>query len=242
MTKLVMATIVALLSVSVSMAQNVSPPSSTSKNSGSLVLVSPNAATTYPGDILVAFAGARPENALKTPTFALAAFSAGDATPAPTPRFVFGSRDDFRWQLEVGYEYVRFQSSAFNANLSGLHTSLTYYTNEWFGWEGSVVAAFGGTLFANDRTKYLLYTVGPRIAWRRPKWEPWAHALVGGIHMLPQIAAQGQNGFAVQIGGGADYRFNPTVALRIEGDYVRSKLYSSGQNHFQMGTGIVVHF
>jgi hypothetical protein len=177
MTKLVMATIVALLSVSASMAQNGEPPSSALKNSGSLVLASPNAANTYPGDILVALAGARPENALKTPTFALAAFSAGDATPAPTPRFVFGSRDDFRWQLGVGYEYVRFQSSAFNANLSGLHTSLTYYTNEWFGWEGSVVAAFGGTLFANDRTKYLLYAVGPRMAWRRPKWEPWAHAL-----------------------------------------------------------------
>jgi Outer membrane protein beta-barrel domain len=238
----VLAAIVALLGVSASMGQSGAPFTSVPKSAGSLVLAAPNAGIAHPGDSLLSLVDSKPENSLKTVPFALTASPAGAPTPSSTPRFVFGSRDDFRWQLGVGYEYVRFQSSAFNANLSGLHTSLTYYTNEWFGWEGSVVAAFGGTLFANDRTKYLLYTVGPRLAWRRPKWEPWAHALVGGIHMLPQIAAQGKNGFAVQVGGGADYRFNPTVALRIEGDYVRSELYSSGQNHFQMGTGIVVHF
>lgn len=163
--------------------------------------------------------------------------------PKPEPRFVFGSSDDYRWQLAVGYEFVRFRSAAFDANLHGLHTSLTYYTNDWFGIEGSVVAAFGPTLFANDRTKYLLYTGGPRIAWRGRKWEPWAHALFGGMHMLPQIAGGfSQNAFAFQLGGGADFRFIPQLSARFEGDYVRSQLYSTSQNNFQFGTGLVIHF
>lgn len=164
-------------------------------------------------------------------------------SPRPEPRFVFGSSDDYRWQLAVGYEFVRFRSAAFDANLHGLHTSLTYYTNDWFGIEGSVVATFGPTIFANDRTKYLLYTGGPRIAWRGRKWEPWAHSLFGGMRMIPQIAGGfSQNAFAFQLGGGADFRFIPQLSARFEGDYVRSQLYSTSQNNFQFGTGLVIHF
>lgn len=162
--------------------------------------------------------------------------------PAPTPKFYYGSSDDYRWQLGVGFEYVRFRSTAFNANLSGLHTSLTYYVNDWFGLEGNVVAAFGTAPFVIDRSKYLLYTGGARIAWRQRKWEPWVHGLVGGLHMLPQTALGGKNGLAVQAGGGVDLRFNARLSFRMEGDYVRSRLYSQSQNNIQLGGGLVIHF
>jgi opacity protein-like surface antigen len=168
--------------------------------------------------------------------------SLAGALPTPDPEPFFGHGPGQPWQVGAGYEFVRFRSSAFNANLSGFHTSLTYFPNEWFGIEGSVVAAFGGTIFANDRTKYLLYTVGPRIAWRGPKWQPWAHVLVGGLHILPQVADQGKNGFAVQAGGGADYRITDNLGARFQADYVRSQLYSSGQNSFQFGAGFVIQF
>lgn len=165
------------------------------------------------------------------------------AAPQPTPRFYFGNSDDFRFQLGLGYQYFRFRSSQFNSNMSGVQTSLSYFLNDWFAVEGNTVAEFGSRAFG-DRSKSLLYTAGGRIAWReeKRKWEPWMHALVGGIHMLPQTAAGGQNGFALQAGGGADYRLTSNVSLRVGGDYVRTHLYSQSQNNFQGGAGIVVHF
>jgi len=165
-----------------------------------------------------------------------------DAVPNPGPTPLGGSDEGLRWEVGVGYEYVRFNSYAFDSNLSGLHTSLTYFPNDWFGIEGSVVAAFGTKQFDNETSRYLLYTIGPKIAWRGPKWQPFAHVLIGGLHMIPQIAAQGQNGFAIQAGGGADYRITVNLSARVQADYVRSQLYSSSQNNFQIGAGFAIHF
>jgi len=167
------------------------------------------------------------------------------ATADPAPRFYYGNSEDYRFQLSLGYEYVHFRSNPFNANLNGVHTSLSYYLNDWFAVEGSLVAAFGTEVFG-DRSRYLLYTGGPRIAWRdsRRKYEPWMHFLVGGLHMNPQLAVTvgGQNAFAFQGGGGVDFRHGPHVSFRAEGDYVRSQLYSQSQNNVQFGGGIVFHF
>ncbi len=167
-----------------------------------------------------------------------------DPRPQPEPRFYYGNNDDYRFQLGVGYTYVRFRSTPFNANLNGLHTSLTYYLNDWFAVEGNTVAAFGTKVFGGDSSKYFLYTGGGRIAWRDPKrkYEPWMHGLVGGLHMIPQTALGGKNGFALQAGAGVDLRFNGRLSFRVEGDYVRSQLYSETQNSFQFGGGAVIHF
>src|SRR5882757_3214864 len=103
--------------------------------------------------------------------------------PAP-PQSPSFNDEGYRWDLAVGYEYIHFDSAQFSANLSGLHTDLTYKLNPWFGLEGNVVSA----------------------------------------------------------GGGADWAYNSRVSLRAEGDYVRSTLYSSTQNNFQIGLGAVIHF
>jgi hypothetical protein len=165
--------------------------------------------------------------------------------PSPAPDPAQRSREARiergAFQLGVGFEFVRFRSSPFYASLSGLHTSFAYFRKDWLGVEGSVVAAFGSSSLFNEPSRLLLYGAGPRIAWDRRTWQPWAHALAGGIHVYPQTAS-GINGFAVQLGGGVDYPWKPLVSLRVESDYVRSQLYSSGQNSFQLGAGLVFHF
>jgi len=164
-----------------------------------------------------------------------------NAPAPPPPPSGYGDR----WDLAAGYEYVHFGSAPFSANLSGLHTSLAYSLTDWFAVEGSVVAAFGGDVFAPGETaKYALLTGGGRIYWNRdPKhWSPWAHALVGVVHVNPQIADSSKNGFALQAGGGVDYFFNPRLSFRGEGDYVLTRLYSGNQNNFQIGVGFVLHF
>ena len=165
-----------------------------------------------------------------------------DAAPAPAPKWIYGSREDFRWQLGIGPVFFRFRSSIINGNMGGVNTSLVYYTSEWFGIEGNVTAAFGPTVFANEHKKLALYGAGSRIIWRRQGWEPWAHAIFGGVHFFPQTALGSQNAFALQLGGGADLRRTPLLSIRLGGDWVHTRLFSEGQNNLQIFGGVVFHF
>jgi opacity protein-like surface antigen len=162
--------------------------------------------------------------------------------PAP-PQSASFNDEGYRWHLAVGYEYIHFDSNQFSANFSGLHTDLTYDLSAWFGLEGNVVSAWGGTI-GGERTKYVLYAGGAHIGVgpSRKRVTPWAHVLVGGTHLNPQVANESKNGFALQLGGGADWAYNSRVSLRAEADYIHSKLYSNSQNNFQLGLGAVIHF
>ncbi|HEY1423267.1 MAG TPA: outer membrane beta-barrel protein [Candidatus Acidoferrum sp.] len=164
--------------------------------------------------------------------------------PPTPPQSSSRSEDGYRWDLALGYEYVHFHSAPFNLNLSGLHTDLTYNLNNWVGVEGSVISAFGGTLFDGERSKYVSYTGGARIngGASHRGFTPWAHALVGGVHVNPQTALGSKNSYAVQAGGGVDWIFNSRVSLRGEADYVHTALYHGSQNNFQIGLGAVIHF
>lgn len=168
------------------------------------------------------------------------ALPAAPAPPQPSSR----SEEGYSWDLAVGYEYIHFHSAPFNLNLSGLHTDLTYNLNNWIGVEGSLVSAFGGTIFDGERSKYVSYTGGARIIGGASHrgFTPWAHALVGGVHVNPQTALGSRNSYAIQAGGGVDWVYNTRVSLRGEADYVRTGLYHGSQNNFQIGLGAVIHF
>lgn len=168
--------------------------------------------------------------------------NAEPAAPSPRPRFLYGGRDDYRFQLGLGLTVFRFQNSVFNATAYGIKTSVSYFLNDWFGVEGNVSAAFAPEIFSREHVKTLLYGGGPKIAWRKRQWEPWMHAILGGAHEQPRTSAGGKNAFGVQLGGGADYRFNPRFSARLEGDYVRTTFFGQSQNNYQGTAGLVVHF
>jgi opacity protein-like surface antigen len=161
---------------------------------------------------------------------------------APEPKFGYSKRDDFRWQLALGLTLLGFRSSLYSATGVGTSTSLTYFTNEWFGVEGGVNTAFASTIYQNEHVKYLSYGAGPRIASRFRKWEPWAHTIIGGVHVQPQTAGNSKNGFGLQVGGGVDYRIFPRVSARLELDWVRTHLFAQWQNSVQANADIVLHF
>jgi hypothetical protein len=166
------------------------------------------------------------------------------AVPSPKPKFLYGGRDDYRWQLSLGASAFRFQSNvtnAFNATGVGIMTSVTYFLNEWFAVEGNVTATFAPAINKND-VKFATYGGGAKIAWRQKRWEPWIHGIFGGAHEQPQTAAGGRNAYLIQVGGGADYRWNPRVSFRLEGDYVRTGFFSHSQNNLLVAGGIVFHF
>ena len=166
-----------------------------------------------------------------------------EAVPAaPDPKFGYGRRDDFRWQLALGVSVLRFRSSVFYATGVGTNTAVTYFTNEWFGVEGNVITAFAPTIYQNEHVKYFSYGAGPKISWRTRKWEPWMHAIVGGAHIQPQTANGSRNGFGLQIGGGVDYRIFPHLSARVGIDWVSTHLFSQWQNSAQANADIVLHF
>jgi len=164
---------------------------------------------------------------------------------APTPpQSSSYSEEGYRFDLAVGYEFIHFESAPFSANLSGLHTDLTYNVNNWFGLEGNVISAWGGDVLGGERSKYVLYAGGGHISAgpSRHRWTPWAHILFGGVHLNPQVAGEGKNSFALQAGGGADWAYTSRVSFRGEADYIHTQLYSSSQNNYQFGAGVVLHF
>jgi opacity protein-like surface antigen len=163
-------------------------------------------------------------------------------SPAPDPKFLYGGRDDFRWQLGIGFDWLRFRNSIFNASAVGVKSSVTYFLNDWFGVEGMVSATFAPEILDREHVKVLVYGGGPKIAWRERKWEPWAHAILGGSHEQPQTAGNSKDAFAIEVGGGADYRFNPRFSGRLEADWVRTNYFSQSQNNFELTAGVVFHF
>ena len=76
------------------------------------------------------------------------------AAPAATPKYVFGERDDYRWQLALGVEFFRFQSNLINASMVGLNTTVTYFTNDWFALEGNLVTGFAPQIYDREHVKY----------------------------------------------------------------------------------------
>ncbi|HVM75440.1 MAG TPA: hypothetical protein VMT75_07340 [Candidatus Saccharimonadales bacterium] len=189
-------------------------------------------------------AAAREADLTTSEASSTAAVPEAAAAPAPAakPKFVFGDRDDYRWQLGVGFEYLRFRSTPIDSSLLGLNTTLSYFTNSWFALEGNVITAFGTSKVDTSTPKFFGGAGGFRIGGRRQKWEPWAHGLVGGSHLQPQTALGGRNALMAQAGIGVDYRIHARLSLRGQGDWVFTNYFSQNQNSFQVVAGVVFHF
>lgn len=192
-------------------------------------------------------------DALATHSFALATPPAASegaeavpadpgAAPAAKPKYVFGGRDDYRWQLALGVEFLRFQSNVINASMAGLNTTVTYFTNDWFALEGNLVTGFAPEVYDREHVKYFGGGGGIRIGTRRAKFEPWGHALVGGGHLQPQTARNSRSALTAQAGIGLDYRVHARLSLRAETDYMYSTFYKQTQNNFQAVAAVVFHF
>ena len=164
------------------------------------------------------------------------------AAPAPKPNFLYGNRDDYRWQLALGASFYRFQSGLINASLVGTNTTVSYFTNGWLAVEGNFVTGFAPTILQNEHVKYFSGGGGLRVSGRRNRLEPWAHALIGGAHLQPQTSGGSRAAFATQAGIGLDYRLHSRFSVRSELDWVHTTFFSQNQNNFQAALDVVFHF
>ncbi len=250
--KLFATALLALCSVCVAQAQEPAAPDANDKTNmlpGLAAVSAPKASfvNSFTASGAPVFRVTKPMSTFDAPAVATSLalpFDAADpGAPAPKPKFLYSRDDIVRWELGLGFNWIRFRSSIFNASAVGLKSSVTYNTNEWFGIEGNISAAFAPEIFDREHVKLLVYGGGPKIAWHRYKrWDPWLHAIFGGAHEQPQTAGNSRSTYSIQLGGGADYNFNYRFSGRLEGNLVRTGFFGQTQNNFQLGAGVVLHF
>jgi hypothetical protein len=84
------------------------------------------------------------------------------------------------------------------------------------------------------------FLFGPRLAVSWGRWRPFAQALFG----IQRITLNGNSyrPFAVDFGGGVDYRLIKAFSWRVQGDYVHTNYLSAQQNDVRGSTGVVFRF
>jgi hypothetical protein len=188
---------------------------------------------------------AAPSPATALPASALPASPQGASRPDLTD-----------WQLSFGYEFTRlnmpsqsvgtYTLPAFTANDNGFDVSFTRFFGRWAGIEAESAAGFGsGSVPQISSAESLFLGGGPRFAYRGRRFEPWVHTLIGLEHFSftqTSVAYGSNNTVAFLGGGGVDFHLNVRTAIRVQADYLGTRLFSEGQSNFQIGGGVVFNF
>lgn len=150
------------------------------------------------------------------------------------------------WQLAGGFQYQHY--NAFGASFAnyGFHADVTRTLTNWGSLEAIVAAGFGHLgKNQNPETKSLFVGGGPRFTARsQGRFEPWMHVLVGMDRIPYSLAGSpgAQSSLAFMGGIGVDYKFNPRIYWRVEGDYLGTQFQSTPESNISIGTSIVLDF
>src|SRR5256885_1154655 len=135
--------------------------------------------------------------------------NAEPASPSPQPKFLYGSRGDYRWELGLGASLLRFQSSVYSASAVGINTSVVYFTNEWFGIEGNLSAVYAPTIYVNEHVKIATYGGGPKKTLGEEKRGTRPHGNFCGAHPQPPAPRSPRPSYVIKSGGGGALRLEP---------------------------------
>lgn len=158
-----------------------------------------------------------------------------------------------------GYSYENTNWAGFNhglgrPNLQGWEASLEGKVLPWIGIVGDVAGHYGSQSFVeptpegptavNVTGHEQEYLIGPRLSVPVGKWTPFGEIMIGfaHIHTGGTLPGPSNTSFATAVGGGIDYRVFRPIALRAEGDYLRTSFFSTSQNNLRLSLGIVVRF
>jgi len=81
---------------------------------------------------------------------------------------------------------------------------------------------------------------GPRVGVPIGKFRPFAEVEVGVGHVSAQSLTA--TTYATAVGGGIDCKIFHALAWRVQGDYVHTHFFSTGQNNVRISTGLVLRF
>jgi len=158
-----------------------------------------------------------------------------------------------------GYSYENTSSSALDAtlsrpNLQGWEASFEGKVLPWIGIVADVSGHYGSQTFTEPTPAGPVvltvtgheqeYLFGPRLSIPVGKFTPFGEVFVGfaHIHTGGSLPTPANTCFATAAGGGLDFRLIRFVALRVEGDYIHTDFFSTGQNGLRLSTGLVIRF
>lgn len=85
------------------------------------------------------------------------------------------------------------------------------------------------------------FLFGPRFSLLVGQFRIFAESEFGLAHMNTNSSSS-SNSFAMAEGGGFDHSFSRSIAWRVNGDGVFTKLYGSSQGNLRVSSGIVFRF
>lgn len=136
-----------------------------------------------------------------------------------------------------GYSYQRVDNSP-SFNLNGWELSGQYKFARWLGGVVDLDGHYGSPRGISTSTHQYLF--GPQVSWPA-RVSPFAHVLIGAAHV--KVGGLGDTSFSTAIGGGIDARLVHGLYWRvIQGDYIHTQFFGSGQNNARVSTGIVLRF
>jgi len=152
-------------------------------------------------------------------------------------------------EISGDYMYIRANpgGGASGQNCHGADGNIAGNLNDWFG----VVGDFGGCrvtgLPSGVSAHAFTYLFGPRVSYRNSSpLTPFAQLLFGGERATASVSGVGSgsnNSFAFSLGGGADYRWNEHIAIRvIQVESLYTHFGGVRQNNARIEAGIVFRF
>lgn len=159
----------------------------------------------------------------------------------------------------LGYSFENTNSSTLDLDLSrpnlhGWEASFEGKLLPWVGLVADVAGHYGSQSFVeltpngpvniNVTGHQQEYLFGPRVSVPVGKITPFAEVMVGlaHIHTGGTLPGPSNTSFATAVGGGVDYRVFHPLALRLEGDYIRTKFFNATQNNLRLSAGVVFRF
>jgi opacity protein-like surface antigen len=155
------------------------------------------------------------------------------------------AQDEPKGEVAGNYTYVRINpgGGASSQDCHGGGGSAAWSLNHYLGvvgeFSGCKVTGLPSVVSAHAFT----YLFGPRLTYRGyGHFEPFGEALFGGVH-VGGTGVVSDSAFAMAIGGGVDYKWKPSVAIRfVQADYLYTRFSSTNQNNFRLQAGVVFRF
>lgn len=165
-------------------------------------------------------------------------------------------------ELFGGYSLVH----GYSHNMNGWDGAATANVKSWFGITADVSGHYTSytvpifvftvpdptTFTGRVSNHFYSFTVGPQFSYRRPRYTPFVHGLLGFTHLsstfydptqTPSTTSGYENGFTTLLGGGIDIPLGQRISIRpAQAEYVFFHSNGFNSNQFRYGAGLVFRF
>ncbi len=157
----------------------------------------------------------------------------------------------------VGYEYFNQSiASSQRLNLNGVDGTISVDIKPLFGLCGDFGYARASNVFGTAHSSNVFNYLGGPVFYplRGKRVTAYAHGLFGGARVAGAVPGNGgaylvgfANGFSWAAGGGIEYRYSPSWAVRAGADYLHASFYNlnvelQGQGNFRTVVSLVYSF